>query len=136
MTDVNRAKNSSSKLPELEQLIKTLRFPPMASPIVSDGQKLDIACGTCLFWTILDQPEIKVSRFFQSAGSNLPEHIHQQKEFLIVYAGSMFLKLRDAEEIKIPAGDSVIIDIGNPHSKRFLEDSWYLAITIPKTQDW
>lgn len=93
-------------------------------------------CGTSIAFALLQQPEISVARWFNSSGTQFPTHSHQQREWLIVYSGSMFLAIDGEEEKRLLPGQSVTIEPGVLHQSRFLEDTWYLAITIPQSPEW
>ncbi len=92
-------------------------------------------CGDCMSWNLLSQDEISCARFYNSVGS-FQMHAHEQREFLIIYKGSMLITIDGEEEQRLLPGMSCTIDAKVPHRARFLENCWYLAITIPKTDDW
>ena len=110
-------------------------FPHEIGPEVPGVKEYKMECGTCLSWNLLNQEEISCARWFNSSGTRFPVHAHDEKEFLIVYQGSLFVEINNKEQALNP-GDSLIIEPRTPHSSRSLEDCWYLAITIPKSESW
>ena len=96
-----------------------------------------MACGTSLASKILEQKEILACDWFNSNGTSFPTHSHDEREILIVYLGSMLLRIADEEEERrLLPGHVVVIEPKTEHTARFLEDCWYLAITIPAATDW
>ena len=129
----------NSSLDKLEILTKSLpKFPIKINESCVDGANMEqykMECGTSLAWNLINQPEISAARWFNSAGSVFPEHVHEEKEWLIVYSGEMFLKV-DGEERALKPSDFAYIEPFVKHGSRFDQDTWFLAITIPASEAW
>jgi quercetin dioxygenase-like cupin family protein len=128
----------SANLDKLQKL--TPKLTPIPFPkILETNENVTIhemSCGTSIAFGLLQQDEISVARWFNSAFSEFPTHSHTQREWLIIYKGSMMLTIEDEEEQRLLPGQFVTIPPNTLHKARFLEDCWYLAITIPKTEEW
>ena len=122
-------------LQELRELTSQLSFPPTIEQHYGVAIH-EMSCGTSIAFSLLQQEEVSVAKWFNSSGTHFPEHTHEQREWIIVFIGSMFTKVGDEPEKRILPGQSLIIEPNTVHSARFLEDCWYLAITVPKTEDW
>ncbi len=111
-------------------------FPPEADAGRVAGCKIhEMLSGTSISWNLLSQPEISCARWYNSNGTEFPPHVHSQREWLVVYQGSILITVGQ-EETRLVPGMSMVIEPNAEHSARFLEDTWYIAITIPKSKDW
>lgn len=122
----------------LDKLMEmTPRLPRFPEPVrQGDGFKEHrMTCGHSFSWALVDQPEISCARWFNSAGTEFPEHSHQQVEFLIPYVGQIFLSIAGVDSV-LHTGQVQRIEPGVLHSSKFLEDTWYLAVTVPANDDW
>jgi quercetin dioxygenase-like cupin family protein len=97
-----------------------------------------MACGTSLSWELDSGAGDKAAcaKFYNSCGTNFPEHVHEQREWIIIIEGSMLLTVDGGEEKRLLVGMSDVIEPGTPHSAKFLEDCWYYAITVPREPNW
>lgn len=127
-----------SQITTIRKLTRTLpKFPPLISNQDIPGFKEHkMECGTSLSWKLLNQPEISAARWFNSSGTEFPAHTHAQQETLVIYIGSMFIQINGQKELQLQTGDTCIIPPNIIHKARFLEDCWYLAITVPSNSDW
>ena len=129
-------KTNGNRLGLLRDLTDKLpAFPQEILPHVHGCKEHKMKCGTCVSWNLLNQDEISCARWFNSAGTIFPEHLHEEREWLIVYKGSMFITI-GYEERRLNVGESIIIEPNTLHSARSLEDCWYLGIAIPKSASW
>ena len=125
-----------NKIRELEEQLTP--FPESITDV--EGFKShQMTSGESLSWNTLRQfgldEEVSSALWFNSKGTNFPKHTHQQKEWLIVVKGSMFLTVNQ-QEIPLVYGQGIEIRPNTPHSARFTENCWYLAITVPSNPDW
>ena len=95
-----------------------------------------MSCGTSFSWDLLTRDEVSCAHWFNSSGTIFPEHVHEQREWLIVFIGSMILQLDGEESERLLPGQYRVIEPGLKHKAKFLEDCHYLSITIPKSSDW
>lgn len=122
-------------LQRLSELVDNL--PPFpTSRVESPGFKeYDIDAGTFMGWNLLNNKHVSCAKFFMSAGTRLDEHIHEQKEILIIYKGSQYLKVNGKDHF-LKAGDVFVLQPEVPHSGYAVTDCLFIAITIPQSQDW
>jgi quercetin dioxygenase-like cupin family protein len=101
---------------------------------------MEMEKGTCLGFNLLNKPEIAVGNFFISKDSTFIKHSHKQIEYLIVYKGKMTIDVYDSEQKNIiethtlEPGDCFKLEKDTFHSHDFSEDTWALAITIPRDE--
>ena len=98
--------------------------------------------GSVLAWKLLSLPGIAIAQFFMSKGSSYPEHGHEiAKEWVIVYEGRLSVTVDgsvscghivNGQSNELVAGDCVHFERGQIHSAVALEDTWMVAITIPR----
>ena len=92
--------------------------------------------GECFAWFIhRSGKDVAVHRWFNSKGSEFPEHAHLEKEWLIIYKGTMEL-LRGGEKTVLKVGDSILIEPKIKHSAYFPEECKYITITIPPAEEF
>jgi len=128
--------NCANNLSKLRELTHNLPFPKETGQKTQGFKEHEIECGTSLSWNLLNQPEIACGRWFLSAGSKFPVHAHNEREWIIVYKGSIYLNIENKEERRLTVGMSCVIEPGVSHFARTIEDCWYLAIVIPSSEDW
>lgn len=126
----------TNTLTELERLTALLpAFPEPLSEYPGFKQhKMD--CGNSFSWALLDEAGISAARWFNSSGTSFPLHSHNQVELLVPYIGSMYLTIDGEDEVRIGPGESVVIPSDTAHRARFLEDTFYVAICVPRNPDW
>jgi len=121
----------------LERMTESLPdMPEQIGPPVPGFAQHAMDAGSSFSWSLLWQDEISCARWFNSNGTVFPRHHHKQREWLIVYRGSMLLRIEDGEEQRLLPGMSAVIEPNVPHSARFIEDCMFLAITVPCSPDW
>jgi len=135
--------DADSKFKQLEELTNLL---PSIPKIEDYKRKIEdcegmveypIKDGTCFSYSLFSSPFISVARTFVSAGGVLPEHKHDEKEIAIVYSGSVMVRSSDDRNGKIlKEGDLMVYDPGVVHYLRALEDTWFIAMTIPHSKDY
>ena len=129
---------------KLEEL--TMKLPPV--PRLGDFKKVmrdfkndiekvtyDIKNGDCFSYRLFTAPSISIARTFTSKGGEFPIHRHDEKEYLLVYSGSIKITIGKEERI-LNIGDFLFIDKDTPHKAKALEDTWFIAITIPYSKDF
>ena len=128
--------STMNSITELERLTALLpEFPEPLSECPGFKQhKMD--CGNSFSWALLDEAGISAAKWFNSAGTAFPLHSHKQKEWIIPYIGSMYLTVDGHDEVRLGHGEGVMIPADTAHRARFLEDTFYLAICVPRNPDW
>jgi len=127
----------TTHLEELERITPILQAFPTVIDDQSGFKEHRMTCGTSFSWGLDSRPEGSCARWFNSAGTEFPEHTHAEREWIIILKGVMFLKLLDEDrELELSAGDWYVLEAGENHGGRFLEDCLYYAITIPRSPDW
>ncbi len=88
--------------------------------------------GECKGWPIFElEGVISVLKFFSPKGSEFFTHIHDQKEWIIMYDGEMIVTYDENKMKKLTNGDGVYIEKNTAHTTSVLKDSWFLVVTIP-----
>ena len=70
-----------------------------------------------------------------SAGGLFPEHLHIESEYGLIYVGKVIVSV-NGKERTLGIGDCVKVDPALPHWAKALENTWLIAITIPKSKDY
>jgi len=123
-----------SKLPELRKLTETLNG--ISSQTYSPNIiKYQMKKGTAISFGMLNEPAISCAKTFGSAGSIFPLHSHPEKEFVVVYVGSMSIIIEGKDTV-LNVGDCISILPEAKHYTVFHEDSWVIAGTIPQTEGY
>lgn len=92
--------------------------------------------GSCFSWFIhRSGNDIAIHRWFNTAGSIFPEHCHSEKEWIIVYHGTMNL-MKNGVETVLHKGDFSFNEPHTPHSATFPEDCKYITIMIPPSSEY
>ena len=93
--------------------------------------------GECFSWFIhRSGNDVAVHRWFVTRGTIFPEHIHSEKEWLIVYSGSMDILVDDKTHVVLKKGESYYVLPGVKHSSTYPEDCKFLTITIPPSKEF
>lgn len=128
--------------PDLEHLKKMTEdlpaIPKLADFAVAKGRsttEYDVGAGTCISYNLYSQKKISVARTFVSSGGEFPQHNHIEKEVLVIYSGRILLYIGDEKRV-LNEGDCVELDPEVPHRARALEDTWFVAISVPQSKDF
>ena len=90
-------KQIKSHIDKLEAITNTLpKFPPV---VVSkdDYTEYQMDEGYCKAYNLYNGSDCSIARWFSTKGTKFPEHIHSQKEWIIICNGAMLFKLDDME---------------------------------------
>ena len=119
----------------LRQLTEALPRFPDAVEAEPGFKEHKMKGGTSYSWNLYSVEEIACAKWFNSPG-DFPWHAHDEREWLIVFRGSMMFQLEGEEERRLLPGTGITIEPGVRHRARFLEDCHYVAITVPRSPDW
>lgn len=99
-------------------------------------QELKMAQGTGFGWNILFIPGIlSVDKWFLSKDSVFEKHVHEEKEWIIVYSGNLHvIHTKENKEFLLHKGESCYNNILQEHLVYTSEDTWCLTVTIPPAQ--
>jgi len=95
----------------------------------------EVENGTCFSFGLLTQPEISVANTFISSGGKFPLHNHGETELIVVFEGRMQIKVNGERKTLTP-GDCLKIEPDDSHDAIALEDTKFIAITIPYSKDF
>jgi quercetin dioxygenase-like cupin family protein len=98
--------------------------------------RYNIDGGTCISYGLFSSPDISVARTFVSAGSLFPEHQHEEREFALIFSGSAMVSVNGEKETYLGPGQCIVLEPNIPHVSRALENTWFIAITIPYSKDY
>ena len=124
---IEELRKLTHKLPSLKELIQE-RHNKMVQ-WETDG-------GTCIGFTLWDEESVSVVRSFLSKGTHFKPHVHPgSNETMIIYKGKMKIRYNNSEQF-LAEGDTVILDIEQPHETWALEDTWLIGITVPGSEGY
>ena len=125
----------NENLEKLKKLTTELAFPQVIDN-GEDYKQYEMDEGECFGKYIhRSENDIAIHRWFNSAGSKFPLHVHVEKEWVIVYKGKMTLIVGD-KQYELSKGDSRYILPNQPHSSEYSEECKYITITIPPTKEF
>jgi len=129
---------SSKKLIELEEITKSLpNFAKMVAEItVGETQTFNMDSGTGIQIAMFNDKDIAIARGFFSKGSLCPIHSHSEKEIIIVYEGCMEIRFDDGSSKILNQYDHISIQPQIGHCGYAVEDTWFVAITLPASKEW
>lgn len=122
--------------PELPPVIPMLGDLKEDNEVRSKIISYKLEGGTCISYGLFSSSEISVARTFVSAGALFPEHQHDEKEFALIFSGSAMVSIGNGEEFHVGPGECIVLEPNVPHISRALEDTWFIAITIPYSKDY
>jgi quercetin dioxygenase-like cupin family protein len=124
---------------ELKKLTCDLPAIPKLTDYMKEKQEgfieYDVENGTSLSHSLLSQKEISVAKTFISSGGKFPEHNHDEREFILIFVGSIVVYTDEIRSI-LKTGDCMIFEPTIPHRVTALEDTWFIAMTIPYSKDF
>lgn len=129
-------RGAAEKIRNVHQRVRERLAFPEAINAQGGATEHRMTCGTSLSFPLVNQSEISAARWFNSCGSDFPEHSHEQREWIIVYSGSMLLRIGTGPERRLLAGDYIVLEPRTSHHKRFDEDCWYMAVCVPREPNW
>lgn len=134
LCDNESIKNNLEKLK-----ILTENLPSFPEKILDDDygyREYKMDAGTCFSWFIhRSGNNIAVHRWFNSSGTEFQIHVHLEKEWIIIYEGSMEFIMGDIITL-LKKGDYVVTEPNIPHAAHFPEDCKYITVTIPPSKDY
>ncbi len=128
MDSLEELKKLTSDLPAIPKLADFMK-------IQEDHVEYDVGEGTAISYSLLSQPEVSVAKTFVSSGGKFPEHKHDEREFILIFAGSAVVYINNVRTI-MKSGECIIFEPNIPHRATALEDMWFIAITIPYSKDY
>jgi len=126
--------NNLGKLRELTNGLST--FPDAIENSGNGYKEYKMDKGVCFAWYIhRSGNDIAIHRWFNSEGSAFPEHRHKEKEWIIIYKGTM--KLTTNTETKtLNTGDFIYFQPDVPHRAEFPTECRYITIMIPPASEF
>jgi quercetin dioxygenase-like cupin family protein len=128
-----------SFLDKLKVLTDKLNKFPAATYGEGEGggyAEYSIGDGECFSWVVhRSGNDLSVHRWFITKGSVLKDHIHTEREWIIVYQGEMLMEV-DGVETLLKKGDSVTMQPGQKHSSTYPQDCKFITVTIPTSKDF
>jgi len=85
-----------------DRLDEPIPFPPRLPHSGASFRQHKMACGTSLEFPLYEEEATTCSLFFHSAGTDFPHHSHEQREWLIVIKGSLFIASKVSGEWEPP----------------------------------
>jgi len=130
MDSLHKLKELTEDLPPVPKLEDFKRIVEQ-----KDCVEYDLLEGVAESCSLYSEDRISVARTKVKKGGEFPLHFHNEKEYIIIYSGSILMKV-DGEEIIYYEGEIVYVDQGIPHTGQALEETEFIAITIPHSKDY
>ena len=126
--DLRKLTEDLPPIPKLEDFKKALEDNgPCVEYEVEGGEA--IACS------LFSDSRISVAKTQVLAGTKFPEHNHDEKEFIILYSGTITV-VSESEEKVYNVGDVLIFEPQVAHTVTVIEDTEFIAITVPYSKDF
>lgn len=129
---------SNNYLQKLRELTDNLPFFPSLVMAESNNRiDYDVENGISFSFGLMNNEKIAVADTFMREGTVFPEHLHNEREFLIVYEGALSVK-RNGDDVTyiISNGESIYFEENELHIVTALEDTWVVSITIPAAEGY
>ena len=133
---------TKQNLKKLEEL--TDKLPPI--PTLSNFSSFDensniinytVNAGTAIGFQLLSEPKIVIQKTFLSIGTLFPLHTHNQSiEYLLVYDGKLKISFENGDISIIGEKEQFCVKPNRAHKVQALEDTWAIAIIIPREADY
>lgn len=132
--------NNSTKLnniDKLKELTSSLsNFPEPIEGTNNGYREYKMDKGNCFAWYIhRSGDDIAIHRWFNSKGSKFPAHQHKEKEWLIVYKGTIIVH-KNNKYNKVSVGEMIYNAPCEEHSASFPEDCKYITIMMPPAKEF
>jgi len=102
----------------------------------STHKEYKMEAGSCHGWLIYtNATSVAVHKWYNSANSIFPKHVHDTTEIIVVYEGQMKLYLEDKEVVLNPQ-DCYFIKSNTEHSAKFDSSCRYITITVPPAPEF
>jgi len=124
---INHLKNLTDNLPPVPTLVDLIHDPDNIRSYV----EYSVSNGTAIGFGLLNQPEVAVQKIFISKGSIFPQHEHDVIEIGVIFAGEVEINVGDTP-IRFRVGDVIKLQKNERHSVKAIDDSWIIAIVIPR----
>jgi len=130
MDPLDRVRELTPNLPSVPRLGNFKRDIINSSDVAYEV-KGGYVMSECLFNT----EHIAIARGIIQKGMEFPEHDHAEKEYTLIFKGSIEITSEGSTGI-LRSGDFFVTDPNIPHSAVALEYTEYIAITIPASKDY
>jgi len=127
-------KPSDSGINRIRELTAVLG-PPEGIVTAPGLKQYSTISGKILAWTIHWQDEFAICHAFLSGDARLKQHIHDEKEWIIVISGRATVVTKNDTFVVEPRHE-IVIEPNTPHEIYSAEDTYVIAITMPAAQDW
>lgn len=100
--------------------------------------------GTFIGFGLYNDGDVAVQRVFMSRGTEVPEHAHEEDEYVIIYKGTFEFAAKNGgatckgkygklvgDTIVLKEKDHIYIPSNVLHGGKMLEDTWIISVTIP-----
>jgi quercetin dioxygenase-like cupin family protein len=125
---------SESGIDRIRELTATIG-PPTGIVTAPGLKQYHTVSGKILAWTIHWQDEFAICHAFLSANSSMKQHVHDEKEWIIVVSGKATVKTQ-LDTIIVEPRQEIVIEPNTPHEIFSEEDTYVIAITMPAARDW
>lgn len=126
--------DSISYIEKLEMLQETMpSFESIVSSMHGSFVQYEMDQGFAIGHGVLHDHDCAVQKYFATANSVFPEHIHDEWEYFIVIRGEGTIVI-DGKESTFKAKDCIVIEPGQTHLWRYDTPVEMIAVTIPASR--
>lgn len=123
-------------LVKLKNITQSLDFTNNLRPnVIGTIKEFKLDAGTSYMVGLFKNPVMAVSRVYSSAGTEFPQHEHDEWELMLVYQGELHLKIGE-KIIKLKEKEFYYVVPGTSHGAYYPVDSWVLCVTMPANEDF
>lgn len=117
---------------------KVEKIHQMPPAIIAEcgAKEYDVQDGKSLAWPLWTEEKVSVARWFNKAGTNFPDHAHNEREWLIVYSGEIRVHKEDGSEIVVKEGEMIYLPNGVLHGGYSVVDAYFIGVTVPRSPDY
>lgn len=127
--EVDLLEEAYNKLPDIPHFSTLIK--------ICEGKMAEYHTGSTGKFTsesLLDEPGISIAKSHITKGTRVPLHNHPNSyEILIILEGSMDVDFLSHNEI-LMKDDFIKIDMEIPHTVTTIEDTTFIALTVPRDE--
>ena len=132
MKSIEQLEKLTQELPPISNLGQLIYNPGN----IKDFTEYKVEGGLSVGASLLSKEEIGVMDLIVTKGGQWPVHAHtKEKEWGVIYKGKIEVTCGGIKRILEP-GDMIFFEQGELHCATALEDTWLIAISIPRIEGY
>lgn len=127
-------KLAADYIAKLEQLQKTMpSFEELVSAMHGTFVQYELEKGFAIGYGLLHESDCAVQKYFATADTHFPPHVHDEYEYFIVIQGEGEVSI-DGQSVPFKAKDWIVIEPGKSHSWHYATPVKMIAVTVPASE--